>query len=342
MQIKHASLPGSLQKKIYPLYLLTGQDHFLLNEAAFQIKQAWQAQGETDHQILHLQTPSDWTLLIEQANSYSLFYERTLIDARYDKKTMEQAGKQALKQYLQHMNERCLVILRAPNLSAKPLQTLISEQHLAFIPIYSLNPAALKHWITERLQHHHLQFEPRVPALIQSFNEGNMLACAQAVDQLALACSHDEILTEALVKHHLIEQCDYQLYELSDACLNADLSKAVRLLRHACNNPTEATLVLWVMTQDIRQLIELSHLCKQSLTLTNACRQLKLWPQRVPLYRAALSRLSLSQLYPLLALCTRLDNQIKATQGKQVWQGFEQLAQALCGKHFELMKDGTP
>lgn len=330
MQIKYSSLSESLQKKIYPLYLLTGQDHFLLNEAAFQIKKAWQHEGETDHQIIHLQTPSDWAVLIEEANSYSLFHDRTLIDARYDKKTLDQVGKQALKQYLQRVNERCLMILRAPNLSAKPLQSLTNEQQMAFIPIYSLNPAALKHWITAQLKHHHLQCEPRVPALIQAFNEGNMLACAQVIEQLALAYSSDEILTEALVKEHLIEQCDYQLYELSDACLSADLNKAIRLLRQACNNRTEATLVLWVMTQDIRQLIELNHLRTQSLTPTNACRQLKIWPQRIPLYQSALNRLSLSQLYPLLTICVRLDNQIKTTQGKQVWQGFEQLALALC------------
>ncbi len=48
-----------------------------------------------------------------------------------------------------------------------------------------------------------------------------MLACAQAIEKLALVCEEDIQLSIEDVKAQLIDQCEFQLYELADACLSA-------------------------------------------------------------------------------------------------------------------------
>ncbi len=329
MNIKYQAVAQSLRQKIYPLYMLTGQDHYLLNDAALMIKKAWRQRGECDEKTIHMNGSADWELLREEASSYSLFSEFVLIDARCDKKSIEASGKKMLQNYLQNINSRCLIILRAPNVPGKQLQLLANNEHTVMVQVYPFLPAELQRWITTQLQNHNIRHESEVPALIHQYTQGNMLACAQVVEKLALISNDGGLLTSAMVLEQLSDQCDYQLYELAEACLSARAEKVIHLLRQACQNKTEPTLILWLLSQEVRLLIQLDHLRKQSMPLATACSQLKIWPQRVRAYETTLARIPLARLQQLLQNCQQLDEQIKSNQSITIWHGLESVALAL-------------
>lgn len=330
MLIKYQALMPQLKKNIQAMYILVGSEHYLLNDAAFNIKKAWRQRGDTDEKIIHINAAADWSTLQEEANSYSLFAEQVLLDARFDKKTIDAAGKALLSQYLQNINPRCLIILHASAVPAKQLQWLSNNANVTLVQATPLTGSALQSWIITQLQQRSIAFEPQIPALIYQYTQSNLLACAQIIEKLALINDKDSVLTLEDAQAQLIDQCEYQLYELADACLNANAEKALHLLRQANNNRTEPTLILWVLTQEIRHLIQLSHALKQQISLSVACAQQKIWPQRASFYEATLARLPLIQLYALLENSKQLDEEIKANQSKHVWNRFEQLALALC------------
>ncbi len=186
------------------------------------------------------------------------------------------------------------------------------------------------HWINGQLTSQNIRYEPKVPELIQQHTHGNLLACAQVIEKIILSYGAAEAVTLEQVKEQLIDQCDYQLYELADACLSCQLEKALRLLQKSSQDRTEPTLILWLMTQEIRLLIQLSSLLRQSVPLTTACNQLKIWPQRTKLYELTVKRLPTAHLQHLLFMCHQLDEGIKSNRNTQVWQGLEQLAIGLC------------
>jgi len=330
MNIKYQAIAQNLRQKLYSLYILTGQDHYLLNDAALAIKKAWRARGECDEKVVHLNGPADWELLREEANSYSLFSEFVLIDARCDKKSIEAAGKKMLQHYLNHINTKCLIMLRAPNVPGKQLQLLANNPHTVLMQAYPFAPSELQRWITTQLQNRSIRHEAQVPTLIHQYTQGNMLACAQVIEKLALVSNQDELLSTSMVLEQLSDQCDYQLYELADACLSARAEKAIHLLRQACQNKTEPTLILWLLSQEVRLLIQLQHLRKQSVSMSAACTQLKIWPQRANAYETTLARLPLVKLQQLLQHCQQLDEQIKSNQSVTIWHGLERVAMALC------------
>lgn len=331
MLIKYQALPPLLQKKAHALYVLIGNDPYLLNDAATQIKQLCRKRVECEQTILDISSPADWSMLVAEANNYSLFSEHVLLDARYDKKTIDTAGKAMLADYLKAFNDRCTIILRAPSLSAKALQWLIDSPHVVVIQLYPLTPQALMQWINAQLLSRGIQVEPTVPNLIHEYTQGNMIATAQLLDKLSLCCSPGEIVTVSLIKDHLIDQSHFELFDLAAACLGADALKALRLLRQSQFDRTEPTFVLWILTQEIRLLIQLHDLLNQSYSMDNACSQLKIWSSRIQLYAKAISRLALQPLYELLHECNRLDEMIKTTQSNQIWNKFDRVALALCG-----------
>ncbi len=330
MLIKYQALIPHLQKNIKAVYVLVGLDHYLLNDAAFNIKKIWRQHGDIDEKIIPINTAADWELLLQEANSYSLFAEHVLLDIRFEKKTIDPIGKNILNQYLQNINPRCLIILQASAVPAKQLQWLTNSEHVVLVQVAPLTDSALQSWITTQLQYRAVRHASQVPALIHQYSQGNMLACAQVIEKLALICDTANELTIEDVRDQLIDQCDFQLYDLADACLAANAEKALRLLRQASNNRIEPTLILWLLTQEIRQLIQLSHVVKHVTTFSAACTQLKIWPKRAKFYEMTLDRLPLTTLYQLLRDSKQLDERIKTNQSQQIWQAFEKLALSLC------------
>lgn len=333
MLIKQQALASHLRQKLAAIYILFGQDHFLLNEAAKALKFAFKAttHNEIETRILHINNPSDWSLVDEEANSYSLFADSILIDLRYEKKTLEAAGKDFLNSYLKNTNPTCLLLLQAPNLGLKQLQGLAHHDCLHLIQATPLSSMAMQHWIAEKLQQKNLKFEQQIPALIHQFTQGNMLACAQVIEKLELIAEAGTVFTTKVVREQLVDQCDYQLFELADACLSHNSEKVIQLLRHACHSKVEPTLILWLLAQETRLLVQLIELTThQGITFNTACSQLKIWPQRAKLYQATIKKIQLSTLLQLLQFCKTIDERIKSTQNNQIWQALEQIALSLC------------
>ncbi len=330
MLIKHSALLPHLQKHLKPMYVLLGAESYLFNEAALSIKKACRQRGETDHIIVDIHQSSDWKKLSEEANSYSLFTEWVLVDIRFDKKTIDATGKEALTAYLKNINPRCLVLLQAAHVPAKQLSFLTQQDQVVLVQINPLTEQEFKRWIITELSRHTKNVASEIPALIYQYTEGNLLACAQIIEKVPLLCDEKGMISLEDIQALLTNQCEFQLYELSDACLSAQPEKAIQVIRQAYHQRVEPTLILWILTQEIRQLIQLSHLCQQNTPFTDACNQLKIWPKKARFYEKSIARLPQSKLYQLLHDCKALDDQIKSNQNHAIWTSFERLSLAFC------------
>lgn len=330
MQIKQQALSQHLQRKIAPLYMLSGDDNYLLGESLNKIKDAIKAISAYEEQIISIQNPEDWLRVHEEACSYSLFAETVLLSIFYDKKTMDATGKSVLIDYLGSINSRCFIIISAPNIPAKQLQWLSSHEQVTHVIAYPLNASEIKTWVSNQLKTHLFQFSPQIPELIHQYTQGNMLACAQVIEKINLSYPAHSQITVDQVLEHLSNQCEHSLFELVDSCLTGQADKTIQIVKHAANNKTEAILVLWMLTQELRNLLNLFHLTKQSIEFKSACTQLKIWPQRAPLYQSCMKRTNVVLLNQLLHYCHSIDEQIKSNLNTQVWNALERLALCLC------------
>lgn len=330
MQIKQQMLAQQVQRKIAPLYILVGQDNYLLDESLTTIKSAIKKNHDCDERVLTVQTTEDWQNVCEEANSYSLFSDSVFLNIFYDKKSIDAAGKKILTDYLGSINARCFIVIRAPNVPAKQLQWLTAHEHAVVSVAYPLNAAAMKNWIATELRNKALIYDPQVPEVIHQYTQGNMLACAQVIEKIALTCAANSKISVQQAQEHLSDQCDHNLFELVDACLQGQGDKAIQILRHAASNKTEPTLVLWILTQEVRTIMQLSNLLQQQIDLKSATAQLKIWPQRSMLYQVSCKRLNKEVVQQLHQYCYSIDERIKSNFSTQVWNSLENLALSLC------------
>lgn len=333
MIIKQYDLLRHLAKhSISGVYLLIGQDYFLLSDTAETIKQEWKKKaGEVEETIIPINNPSDWAALEEKACSYLLFADQSFLDVRYEKKTLDTQGKHFITHYAKNINSSCFILIRAPHLTLKSIQAITNQSNIYTIPIYPLNEKAMLSWINTQLKKRKVQFENEVPTLILKYTEGNMLASSQIIEKIAMIS--EPLITIELLKTQLADQCRYQLFELADVCLSKKPNQTIQQLRYAFQVNTEPTLILWILTHEIRQLLQLFAYKRKRIPFSQACKALKIWPQRSPLYQAALECKEESFLLQLLQTCKTIEEQIKLKSGNhvnQVCELLEQLALSLC------------
>ena len=207
---------------------------------------------------------------------------------------------------------------------------LSSYEQVVVVVAQPLNEAALKQWIDTQLKNHSLQYPPPIVGLIYQYTQGNMAACAQAIEKIALTNAAGSQINEQQVLEHLFNQCEHSLYELIEACLKGQADKAIQILRQAANNKTEATLVLWMLTQEARVLSQLGDLIEQKMDANAACKQLKLWPSRLSLYQSRLRQSEDRVFERLLGYARRIDERIKSNLSEQAWHSLECFCLSFC------------
>ena len=195
---------------------------------------------------------------------------------------------------------------------------------------YPLSADAMKNWIATQLKKNLTLFNHQMTDLIYQYTQGNMLACAQVIDKIALSHPPNSQINIEQVQEQLSNQCEHSPFELIDACLLGQADKSIQILRQAANNKTEPTLILWVLTQEIRIHLQLSYLLLQKIDVKTASNQLKIWPQRINLYQMCIKRFHPKILQQLLHYCQTIDERIKSNFNTQVWNSLENLSLSLC------------
>ncbi len=330
MLIKHQQFKQHLQRQLLPVYLLAGPDLYSIEKEFKALRQIFSSQQEADYKIITVDNASDWQQLHDELNSYSLFSEATLIDVRFEKKTIDSSGKKILADYLKQPNRDKLLVIRSPQVPAKQLSWVSSSDQAAVVTAYPPEKPAMLKWVDEQLIRQQYQFEKNIPQLIVDHANANMMACAQSIRKIILVKEPGSSLTTEDVLEQLFDQSEYQLYDLKDQCLTGNAEAAIKICRNLQRFRSEATLILWMLCQEIRLLYRIQQQLSQGISFSNACQTFRIWSNKTMYYQKALKRLTLPQLERLLAEGILIDENIK--QGKQALsqQRLEKLILSFC------------
>ncbi len=96
MQLRYEQLAGHVTKPLLPLYWLSGDTAFLLQEASDAIRAAASAQGYAERLVFHVENNFDWQQFLNNTNTFSLFSNQQLIELRLQQ-SLNDAGKKALQ-----------------------------------------------------------------------------------------------------------------------------------------------------------------------------------------------------------------------------------------------------
>ncbi|WP_425642966.1 DNA polymerase III subunit delta [Marinomonas gallaica] len=331
MKIRPDQLNQSLEKGLQPIYIVSGDEVLLCQEACDSVRLYATQHGIEERLRFVADAQFDWQDVINEMQALSLFSTRRLFDIQIDK--MSEKHSKALAQVAQHMNLDNMVLLSLPKVDAKTQKTKwfsSLEQAGAFVQVWPIDASRLPTWVQQRAKSLNLQLDREAAAILCERGEGNLLALTQELEKLLLSHGPGAQLSQQTIAESVADSSRYSIYDLSDRLLTGKLKEALHCLNQLRAEGVEDSIMLWLFNRELTTLAQLGHLAQQK-GLRAACQQLRIWDKRVPIYESANQRLALNSLAYMQRYIALLDQSIKGLDGPDIELGFRNLTLMFCG-----------
>ncbi|MCF6765644.1 DNA polymerase III subunit delta [Thiotrichales bacterium 19S3-7] len=324
MKISFNGLKQHLNLQNHFIYLIFGEEPWQKEQSLELLKQHFKNQNFTDIERHNFDKTLDYEWFYRVSDNLSLFGDKTLIIIRFDH-VPDEKSKKTLAEFSQNcrnmIDNQTALILLLPQLNAqqqkqKWFKTI--DENGVLLPIWNLNRFQMKQLIEKLSQQTKLQLSDHACEKLIECTEGNLPAATQALEKLAITHS-EKTVTEKDIIEIISTVSHYDAYALSEAFLNADLKKAILIINQLQHAGTESVLLLWILSQDIRLLLQFKH-AKNSIELNTLFQKNRIWKNRQSMYQKALNHYTYESLKIKLSLCAKADHLIKSYQNELAWQ----------------------
>lgn len=318
MKVRPDQLQSHLKNELAAIYFISGDEPLQVMESADRIRAAARQRDYTEREVMDVDAQFDWNLLLDAANSMSLFAEKRILELRLPSGKPGKAGSQVLQEYAQRPADDAVLIISSGKLegsakNSKWFKTL--DQQGVVIPCWPVNLDQLPGWIDQRLQSKGIQADRDAVKLLADRVEGNMLAAAQEVDKLFLLYGAARLDFQQ-VASAVADSSRYNIYDLVDSALQGDVVRSAKIIGGLKSEGVEPILLLWALSREIRQLVQIS---EARVSADAAMSQLRIWDSRKPLLRRALSRHKANRWKLFLKRCARIDRVVKGVEDGRAW-----------------------
>jgi len=250
------SLSSHLKQHLLPAYLISGDEPLLTGEAADAVRARARTAGFTEREVHFLERGSDWDDVRASAGNLSLFGSRRLLEVRLPSGRPGVAGNNALLSLLERDDPDTLLLVLTPRLDrdAQAAQWLrVLDSRGGWVQVWPVEAGKLVGWLRGRCRHLELDIGEEALALIAERTEGNLLAAHQELEKLRLLAPTGTLTPETVLAA-VADSARFDVFRLSEAVLEGEAARALRVLAGLRSEGTEPTLVLWALTKALRDL----------------------------------------------------------------------------------------
>ena len=340
MKVRPEQLDSHLQSALAPVYIVSGDEALLVQEAADAVRAAARAQDYATRDLLHVERNFDWNSLLDTADTLSLFAERRIIELRMPNGKPGKDGGKALIEYCQRPPEDTLLLIITGKLDASTQKTkwyTTLEKTGVAVTIWPMEGNRLPAWLGQRMREHGMQADAAALDLLAERVEGNLLAASQEIEKLHLLHGEGRIRVEDIADA-VTDNARFDIYRLMDTALQGDAVKTARMLTGLRQEGIEAVLVLWVISREIRSLASMAADCApvgggrpDPAMIDQAMTQARVWQRRKALTKKALLRHGPKRWQAFVCAAAHADKVLKGQAPGNVWDELLQLSLAVAG-----------
>lgn len=306
MQLRPDQLEQALQKQAPTVWLIAGDEPFQRTECADRVRRwAREEQGFTERQVFSSDTGIDWNAFYNESRAMSLFGDRRILELRLGDKRPDRKASELLVEICQEAAADTLLLITASRLDrrrdmkSKWVQAV--DRAGALIQVWPVPPERMAGWVRQRLKQRELRATDDAVALLAERSEGNLLACAQEIDKLALLHAGEEI-TPDHVQQAVGHSSRYSPFDLTDALGEGGAERSLRILDTLLAEGVEPPVILWALSRELRAMAAMAEGLDPGIPMP---------PKRLQALRARAGKLGLPALQRGQALAARADQAIK-------------------------------
>ena len=305
MAVRPEQLGRQLSSGLKPCYLIAGDEPFQIGECADLVRAEARKQGFEERTLFSSDTGIDWQALYHDAQSMSLFGGRRIIEIRLGEKRPDKQGSEVLRDLLASPSPDTLLLISSSRLDRrrdmKSAWVRTIDDTGVLVEIWPIPASRLHDWIGKRLASRKLQATPDAIELLSHRSEGNLLACAQEIDKLALLCA-GRTIEPADIEQAVGNSSRFTPFDLTDAVASGDSTRSLRVLDTLAEEGTEAPVILWALARELRAMSAMAEGRDPGIRMP---------PQRLRALEACARRCGLARLQQAQRLAAEADLQVK-------------------------------
>lgn len=327
MKLNFNQLAGHLEKSLQPVYFISGEEPFQLDESVRLIRDAAKAQGFTEREVYHVDRSFDWDQLTHSADSMSLFAERKIIELRIPTGKPGDKGSKALVAYANLLPEDNLLLIVSGKLESSQTRSKwfkAIDAAGATLAVWPLEIQQLPGWLKQRMQIRGLQPTEDALTLLAEQVEGNLLAADQELEKLRMLYGEGEITAEMVVDA-VSDSARFDAFALVDVALQGDPVRVSRILHGLKNEGEDVLHILGALMYQLRMLEKMSRAVANGQHLEQVFSQYRIWDKRKVVLSAGLKRHGLKRWQAFLLVAGRIERMCKGLATGKPWDELLQL-----------------
>ncbi|MEC8144859.1 MAG: DNA polymerase III subunit delta, partial [Pseudomonadota bacterium] len=258
MPLRADQISAALQQSLQSIYLISGDETLLVEEACDAVLRKAREQGFTERSIYHVESGFKWHDVINDAASMSLFAERKILDLRIPAGKFDKEASRVLRDWADGSagNPDTMLVIRTERLQPRQRSSAwfkAIESSGTVVLIWPLAPRELPGWLEKRLQGRGLALQTEALRALAEQVEGNLLAAAQEVEKLALQNLSQPVSQEALLTC-LEDSSRFNSFDLIDAAMAGQGSRVTKILSVLREDKGALFAVLGALTSQLRRL----------------------------------------------------------------------------------------
>lgn len=331
MKATPAQLTQLLGKKLAPVYLVSGDEPLLVQEACDDIRKAARAAGYEDRMTFHADRQLDWRSVAEEFGALSLFAEKRRIEIHLPTGKLGD-GRDVIEQFLASTPDDIVLLLISVKLDPAELRrkwykTLQNEG--VHVTVWPVDPDKFPGWLQQRAKAQGLTLTRGALDMLVHRLEGNLLAASQEMDRLALF-SKSKTIDEEVVEQAVQNSARFNLFELVTELLMGDVPNAQKIIGALEQEGDNPLGLLAVLSRDIHLVVELQQAMARRETPAGFLKSRGIrQPQRMKALERAARRLSPEQLRDAILCCSDIDRASKGFGDLGPWHYLRSMATAL-------------
>jgi DNA polymerase-3 subunit delta len=333
MKIYANQLQTQLQQGLQSCYLIVGDEPLQLKEACDAIRNKAKSEGFTEREVLHVDNKFKWEMLFASMGTMSLFAEKKIMELYLPTGKPGAAGSKAIVQFVENLPpDICLLIQceqwSASNDKTKWVKTI--ESVGTFMRVYMPKPHEFGQWLNNRCRKIGLNVQSDSIALLALRLEGNLLAADQELEKLKMRFSNQTI-TAKDVASLVADNARFDVFRLTDAMLENNLPRVLRMLRALKQNNVALVVIHWAIERQVRVLLHFAYIKAKGQRIGPVdYRKQGIWQNQQAPIQATLNRLNANQLELLISELAVLDRVIKGQAKGDGWLIMEQWMLKFC------------
>lgn len=286
-----------------------------------------QSIGACQKKLFSVERGFDFAVVYDTVSEASLFGDANFVVIKFKTKP-NSAQISELKQILTYASADNRILILCDKLERKDLGAdwlQLSDFYL----VLSASANEAKIFASYILKQSNLQIEPSALDLLISLNQSNFTQLYQDIQRMCLLYPSGTQVSYNKALEQLTDNAQYNVFALSNAYLNGDVSLAQKIFHNVCQDVEDAILLQWSLAEDLRRLIQIKHGLRTG-SFQQVIAPLRIWGDAVNAFQKATQRISYQTLVRYYDDLAVIDRIVKGLVSGDALAKLEELIFNLC------------